>query len=88
MPEKRTHNIVTYTEDDAIVEAVQQRIGGTDYSAAIRFIIREFAVHADPEGKILRNLGSKTTPTPRKRTSKRTMNPDVISGVRRGMEAA
>lgn len=87
MQDKRTHNIVTFTEDDAIVEAVQQRIGSTDYSAAIRFIIREFATHADPEGRILKNIGSKPT-TPRKRTTKRTIHPSAIPGVRRGLEAA
>ena len=87
MTEKRTHNIVTFTEDDAIVEAVQQRIGSTDYSAAIRFIIREFASRADPDGRILKNIGSKPT-TQRKRTAKRAVHPSAIPGVRRGLEAA
>jgi hypothetical protein len=87
MTDKRTHNIVTYAEDDAIVEAVQRRIGGTDYSAAIRFIIREFSIRADPDGRILQNAGGKPTP-PRKRTGKRAVSPDAIASMQRGLELA
>jgi|MudIll2142460700_1097286.scaffolds.fasta_scaffold00120_15 hypothetical protein len=85
MTGKRTHNIVTFEEDDAIVEAVQKRIGSTDYSAAIRFIIREWSLRADPDGKILKNLGNKATSTHKR--NKRTMNPATIAGVRRGLES-
>lgn len=42
MTGRNTHNIVTFEHDDEIVQAVQQRMGLNDYSAAVRAIIREF----------------------------------------------
>ena len=51
MPAYITHNIVTTPEEDAIVAAIQQRIGASPkqgYSTAIRFIIREYAALLSP----------------------------------------
>jgi hypothetical protein len=90
MADKRTHNIVTFSEDDAIIEAVQSRIGSTDYSAAVRFIIREFSKHADPDGLIFKPTAPRAARAYRK-TSRSKIDPANVKGVKRGlrsMEAA
>ncbi len=88
MPEYITHNIVTTPEEDAIVTAVQKRIGASEkqgYSTAVRFIIREFALRADPEGKILKDFPKPTTH--KRRTKKMLKNLADIPGVRKGVTA-
>ncbi len=92
MPEYNTHNIVTTAEEDAIVAAVQKRIGASEnqgYSTAVRFIIREFASHADPDGTILKSPPRTkiVKPSARKRAKARKFKPEAIPGVRRGMDA-
>jgi hypothetical protein len=69
MTDKRTHNISTFAEDDRIVQAVQKHLGTNDYSAAVRFIIRQFAAHADSEGRIFN-----------KRTNARTVKRRTVAG--------
>jgi hypothetical protein len=90
MEEYVTHNIVTTPEDDAIVAAVQKRIGASanqGYSTAIRFIIREFALHADPNGTILKQMPRQVVkPTARSR-AKSGKAVAEIDGVRKGVTA-
>jgi hypothetical protein len=92
MEEYVTHNIVTTPEDDAIVAAVQKRIGASanqGYSTAIRFIIREFALHADPNGTILKRMEQPVRkPSVRSRAkSRKTVTVDSIAGVSKGKVA-
>jgi hypothetical protein len=88
MEEYVTHNIVTTPEDDAIVAAVQKRIGASanqGYSTAIRFIIREFALHADPNGTILNRIQKPVVkPTARRGKARKTVSVAEIDGVRKG----
>ena len=44
---RTTHNIVTFSDDERIVSAVQEKIGAIDYSTAVRYIIREYARLSD-----------------------------------------
>ena len=89
MPDNITHNIVTTEEEDAIVSAVQKRIGANDnrgYSMAIRFIIREFAQHADPNGTILKHMQRPVVkPTARRGKARKSVKVEDIEGVRQGV---
>jgi len=89
MPDYITHTVVTTEEEDAIVAAVQKRIGAPvtqGYSQAIRFIIREFAMHADPNGTILKHMQRPVVkPTARRGKARKSVKVEDIEGVRQGV---
>ena len=88
MTDKRTHNISTFAEDDRIVQAVQQHLGTNDYSAAVRFIIRQFAAHADSEGRIFNKKTNTRTTKRRTAASKARPSLDSIASVQHGVKVA
>jgi hypothetical protein len=85
-----THTVVTTEEEDAIVAAVQKRIGAPatqGYSQAIRFIIREFALHADPNGTILKHMQKPVVKPRAKSKARKSVSVAEIDGVRKGVTA-
>jgi hypothetical protein len=98
MPEHITHNIVTMEADDAIVAAVQSKIGASSaqgYSTAIRFIIREYArisgyleTHYTAASQPQVSKPRPIKPSARARARARKVKPESIPGVKRGVNAA
>lgn len=98
MADHITHNIVTTEDDDAIVAAVQTKIGASSaqgYSTAVRFIIREFArtsglqeslytAASQPQASKPRSI----KPSARARAKARKFKPESIPGVQRGTKVA
>jgi hypothetical protein len=94
MADHITHNIVTTETDDAIVAAVQTKIGASSaqgYSTAIRFIIREWARVSGLQETLYTAAATQPTkkprsikPSARNRARARKSSIDGIPGVTRG----